>query len=137
MKNRYKIFFSFLGGFIATLLVSEFLRPSFGFQGNDDWTIRQIRENTALEMHIEDIWLHGRSTLKVFDPLSCSIKNHRQWWARWNEVTCISEDTAGQRWRYTVNYGVSSHYLNALNPSLEKKYLLRELKKLATNEMER
>lgn len=118
-------------GFLLLLLINETFNLLTSGHETGEWYKRHMRENTSLEMHIEDIWLNGRSTLKTFDPLACNVVHHSYWLATWDEVTCTSEDKSGQYWQYTVNYGVKAHYLLHVLPFTEQSRPAREMKKFS------
>ena len=68
------------------------------------WTIRERQEGATLEMHAEDIWAHGKSTFKKFDPMECKMTPRQKWLTHWSDVECFAEDENGQKWRYTAKY---------------------------------
>jgi hypothetical protein len=106
----------FLLVFVVSLIFLELVAASFQQHGDDYWSQREITENTALEMHAEDIWLHGQSTLATFNPQACKSGSKYVWPYEWIEVVCFSRDSQGVWWAYTANYGVRSHYLSLLIP---------------------
>lgn len=108
IQKSKSLSFCFLMTFLFSVIFFEvFANISGAHSGDGYWIKRQMRENTAIEMHAEDIWQHGRSTLKAFDPLSCKIAPHHDWLGYWSEVSCVSEDENGRRWQYKAKYSTS------------------------------
>lgn len=138
-RSRYikELFFSCLKGFLLVLVIVELLNVVLHFFSDNKihYDTRWILENTALEMHAEDIWRHGRSTLKTFDPLSCKVGQHYAWPNEWLEVTCTSEDEAGQYWAYTVLYGTRSSPFSRLIPFFKDSRTVREMRRVDAHQM--
>lgn len=125
---------SFMLVFVVNLVFLELVASSFQQHGSDYWSQREITENTALEMHAEDIWQHGQSTLATFNPQACKSNSKYVWPYQWIEVVCFSRDSQGFWWAYTANYGVRSHYLSLLIPdALLDPPPARAMRRLGTN----
>lgn len=118
-------------GFFLMLVLAEWFQVAQPSKYGE-WTLRRLKETTALEMHAEDIWRNRRSTLKTFDPLACKTEHHHSWKNTWYEVTCSAEDEAGQVWAYIVRYGIRSSSFISWLPFLKEERPAKEL--LRTND---
>jgi hypothetical protein len=128
------IAFGFIFGFLSTLIMCELFEVFLGGMRWSEWTIRRLRENTAIEMHAEDIWRNKRSTLNSFDPLACTVSPlHHHWKNSWYEVTCTSENDTGKTWTYTALYGVRSSYFISWLPFVKDSRPVREMKQVNAN----
>jgi hypothetical protein len=130
-KSFLMLFFS---AFFITLCGAEAIfQLSVGDVNVDYWSIRFRKEAAAVEMYGEDIWQHGRRTLKTpFEPTSCSITPHERWLTHWVDVQCLAEDQLGQQWQYT------SRYSNTTTPMFGMPFLIdvgpiREIKIIQQN----
>ena len=102
----------------------------YGARHYGQWDMRRMKESAAVEMHAEDIWRNQRSTLRVFEPLACKTAYFNDWRGTWYEVTCEAEDVVGQKWSYTVRYGIRASYLVSWLPFVRDTRPVREMKRM-------
>ena len=129
MNSIKKFLLSFFLAFVSSVVLIELLGALHKEPYQDYWMDRWMQENTALEMHAQDIWKHGHSTLKRFDPSACKIARQVNWIGDLDEVTCISDDESGQYWSYAAQYGIywrTSFFI----PLFKYSARYRELKKI-------
>jgi hypothetical protein len=121
-------------GLLFVIIFSELYSLLVFSSPYDEWTILELKERTAVEMHAEDIWKNNRSTLRTFNPSSCINEFHNGWWQTWHEVACFADDDKGKTWRYTARYSLRSSYLIGWLPFLRDTRASREITQLESNQ---